>query len=323
MRYGTTLPRFVYSFIFVLFVAFTASAQQGATVTRNVYLRPSPSSDNKPIRKLLPPEEVEIIEAEQTNGYYHVRTVEGDEEGWVWSRNVHIPEGVEEAALAAAPALATAIDEDWAKPPLKVGTFTSGGKKCGPTGSAPGNETNRRKNRVDIPTHYNAVTFDALMGLPDLRVPKDRSRWKAEDRDEIAKFEGTAVSVVGYLVAIKAQNKGSGETTNCKWTAYAETDWHMALVKNPGEGERLAFVVETTPRVRRDHPKWTEANLGPWLETDLPVRISGWLLFDPEHRNHMGKYRQSMWEIHPITKIEVLSGGQWVDLDALNLEDLK
>jgi hypothetical protein len=318
MRYGTTLPRFVYSLVLVLFAAFTSNAQQSATVTRNVYLRPAPSTDNQPLRKLVPPEEVEIIAAEQTNGYYHVRTVEGDEEGWVWARNVHSPEATltpTGSALTLAAAPAASVDANWAKPAMKVGTFTSGEKKCGPTGSAPGNETNRRKNRVDVPKAYNAVTFDALIGLPDLRVPKDRSKWKPEDRDEIAKYEGAAVSVVGYLVAIKAQNKGSGETTNCKWTTYDETDWHMALVKNPGEGERLAFVVETTPRVRIKHKKWTEKNLGPWLETDLPVRISGWLLFDPEHRNHMGKYRQSMWEIHPITKIEVLSGGEWVDLD--------
>ena len=74
-------------------------------------------------------------------------------------------------------------------------------------------------------------------------------------------------------------------------------------------------MVETTPRVRQSHPKWTTTALGPWKNTDAPVRISGWLMLDPEHRNHLGRYRSTLWEIHPITKIEVFTNGKWVDLD--------
>jgi len=40
-------------------------------------------------------------------------------------------------------------------------------------------------------------------------------------------------------------------------------------------------------------------------------------MLDPEHRNMVGKYRGTIWEIHPITKIEVFKDGQWVDLDQL------
>ncbi len=63
--------------------------------------------------------------------------------------------------------------------------------------------------------------------------------------------------------------------------------------------------------------KWTETKLDPWLDADAPVRISGWILFDPEHRNHMGKYRKSMWKIHPIAKIEVWKDDKWVNLNKL------
>ena len=38
---------------------------------------------------------------------------------------------------------------------------------------------------------------------------------------------------------------------------------------------------------------------------------SGWLLFDPVHKGHLGTFRASLWEIHPITKIEVFRNGQW------------
>ena len=39
------------------------------------------------------------------------------------------------------------------------------------------------------------------------------------------------------------------------------------------------------------------------------------LMVDPEHRNHLGKFRSTLWEIHPITKIEVFSNGEWINLD--------
>jgi hypothetical protein len=50
-------------------------------------------------------------------------------------------------------------------------------------------------------------------------------------------------------------------------------------------------------------------------EQNTPLRISGWLLYDYEHVPVIGIQRASVWEIHPITKIEVKKKGQWVDLD--------
>lgn len=91
----------------------------------------------------------------------------------------------------------------------------------------------------------------------------------------------------------------------------------MPLTADPGEGESVAIIVETTPRIRALHPKWTVQNLKPWTGTGQEVRISGWLMLDPEHEDmiHEG-LRSTLWEIHPITKIEVLKNGQWVDLDS-------
>ncbi len=49
-----------------------------------------------------------------------------------------------------------------------------------------------------------------------------------------------------------------------------------------------------------------------WL--DLMRRY--WLMLDPEHQDMInGGLRSTLWEIHPITKIEVWNNGQWVDLD--------
>jgi hypothetical protein len=123
--------------------------------------------------------------------------------------------------------------------------------------------------------------------------------------------------VVGFLDAIKVEKGGSGESTNCHFTNPDEVDWHMPLVEHSLDEEATSIVVETTPRVRGTHPKWTATNLSEWVKSDQPVRISGWALVDPEHRAHLGKYRSTLWEIHPITKIEVFKDGKWVDLDEL------
>jgi len=33
----------------------------------------------------------------------------------------------------------------------------------------------------------------------------------------------------------------------------------------------------------------------PWVDAAKPVRITGWTFLDPEHRNHLNKYRVTLW----------------------------
>ena len=127
---------------------------------------------------------------------------------------------------------------------------------------------------------------------------------------------GVPVSVVGYLAAIKPQDHGSGESTNCPFINPEEVE-HIPLVEKSGDPESTSIVVEATPRVRETHPKWTPQILAPWVLSAQPVRISGWTMLDPEHEAHVGRFRSTLWEIHPITKIKVFKDGQWMDVDHL------
>jgi len=303
--------------LLLLAFVFTASAKD-AVVRRNVHLRALPSTASTSLRILVPPDEVEVLEDDPVDGFLHVQT-EDNEEGWVWARNVRILD--EEPASASAEELtpAGAVSSAWVKPPPVACSFRRGGKQCGATGSGAqrDQETNRRKNRIDIPAAYHQVTWNAIASLPAPQDhPKSREKFTAAQLAVIEPFEGAAVTAEGYLVAIKPQG-GSGESTNCYWTTAPETDWHIALVENPGDGEKTSIVVEPTPRIKGGHPRWTVATLKPWLDSDLPVRISGWLLFDPQHKNHLGKYRSTLWEIHPITNIEVWDdeNERWLDVD--------
>jgi hypothetical protein len=301
-------------------LAVPAIAQQVVVVERNVNLRRDPSTHQQPIRLLLPPEELELQDSAKVNNYYHVVRAESNDTGWVWANNVRveITPGQPEDVMLGSPA--AVVDAGWQKPAPVPSTFTSPVRSlsCGPTGDGGDTATNRRKNRSDVPQSYHSVAFAAIA---DLEYPAthatDRGVWPPESLAVIRRYEGAAVQVVGYLVAIKPQTSGSGETTNCHMTRSTEVDWHVALVGQAGNGEDAAIVVEPTPRIRVAHPKWTVTRLRPWLDSSDPARISGWLMFDPAHRNHLGRYRKTLWEIHPVTRIEVWQGGSWVNVDDL------
>jgi hypothetical protein len=141
----------------------------------------------------------------------------------------------------------------------------------------------------------------------------------------VVAFPLHAQQAVGFIVnRVKVQTGGTGEGTNCNFTQPEEVDWPIPLVAHAHDPEKLSIVIETTPRVRLNHPKWTVDALKDWVNGDAPVRISGWLMFDPDHTpmmfdpNHPNlpkKYRQTLWEIHPITRIEVWKSGAWGDLE--------
>jgi len=295
-----------------------AAAQQVVRVERNVNLRRDPSTNQPRIRLMRPPDELELLDAARVAGYYHVVYAESGDTGWVWAKNVRVEPAPGPASLVAPPA--AAIDTSWAKPTPATATFQSPVRdtSCGPTGLRGDSATNRRKNRTDVPSRYHAVSFAVIADLPyPATRSTNRGAWPAESLALLRPYEGAAVQVVGYVVALRPQTKGSGESTNCYLRRSAEVDWHVAIVEHAGDGERTAIVVEPTPRVRVNHPNWTVARLTPWLDSSDPVRISGWLMFDPAHRNHLNRYRATLWEIHPVTRIEVWRDGAWADMDSL------
>jgi hypothetical protein len=46
------------------------------------------------------------------------------------------------------------------------------------------------------------------------------------------------------------------------------------------------------------------------------VRLSGWLLLDTEHPEEVGRTRGTIWEIHPVMRIEARRGNRWVDISS-------
>jgi len=183
---------------------------------------------------------------------------------------------------------------------------------CPPGGNSGDLLQNRLKNRIDEADSYYPVDFQSILALtwPKSVERTDRMDWTTDETDAISRYEGTPVSIEGYLIAA---TESGHESTNCNRTDNDMFDWHVTLGENPGDDRSLGIVTEATPRVRQSH-SWTLAQLKDLVKSQAKVRISGWLFFDPEHPDHIGKYRATLWEVHPIMKIEVFKDGQWQEL---------
>ncbi|HXG94376.1 MAG TPA: hypothetical protein VNN73_18675 [Blastocatellia bacterium] len=202
------------------------------------------------------------------------------------------------------------------KPQPLVGTF----KGCPGTGDGGDPELNRLKNRIDEAQNYYPIPFDSVLQLewPKSIERKDRDAWSSADTAAVKRYEGIPISVEGYLAGTKQEGK---ESCNCHGIDPEFVDYHVWLVKSPDDAKSSSIVVEVTPRVRANHPAWTTKALGQLNRTNQRVRISGWLMLDPEHPNEVGKSRGTIWEIHPVTQIEVYQNGNWIKLDDLSGRD--
>jgi hypothetical protein len=216
------------------------------------------------------------------------------------------------------------------KPTPHVVTFNG----CGPQGDAGNGGTgdpdlNFLKNRDDVFDNWIKVDFDAVLTLPFPSTVGKRHRadWTADDRAAVQKFEGLPLSIVCFFAWARDEKE---ESCNCHAHDKAMFDIHTWLVKEPAEidgnqapDRSQAIVAEVTPRLKPDHPKWTQNTIRRLARAGQQVRVSGWLMMDQEHPEQItgtatqDPTRGTLWEIHPIMDIEVMQNGHWVPLDDL------
>jgi len=205
---------------------------------------------------------------------------------------------------------------------------------CAPQGDATGpNPTSdpvlsRLKNRVDSGP-FVSVAFAAIKDLqyPDVQK-KFHNDWTQSQKDEIGRYEGTPVSVEGYLTLVNNQKQAGGpplmegareegkESCNCHKDTSQFHDFHLWLRGDQNSDRASSIVVEITPPVRAHHPTWTIAKLTEIANKGQRVRVSGWLVFDEEHPEQVTQHqRATLWEVHPIIKLEVQQAdNKWTEL---------
>lgn len=183
----------------------------------------------------------------------------------------------------------------------------------GTNGPARDPDLNKLKNRASqtpADPYQVAELVDALAVPSDGALKHARHVWTADDRALVLTYEASEAQVTGYLFDAKAEGP---EQPNCAAPVY-HGDYHLWLLDNPDEDRTHAAVVEITPRWRNANPSWDITTLRQVAKDRTPVRITGWLLFDQEHPEQLGNTRGTLWELHPITKFEILENGTWTEL---------
>ncbi|HTL06011.1 MAG TPA: SH3 domain-containing protein [Gemmatimonadales bacterium] len=319
-----------------------------------VYLRRSPSMTSDKLRTLAAGDSLRARTSSlgPQPGWLAVRTMDG-KAGWVGEAYVRslaaLAASTGSALLTDSNGAAFArIDASWSKPPIGQSSIwvQTSAVSCGPVGDAADDDgTNLHKNRSDIPDTTHLVTVEAIRALPDtdLWIHTNRKHWTPSDSAKVIPYEGIPLTVEGFFEIVKPQtasapsgNNTVGESPNCHSWGELDTDWHVALVADPSETEDRSVVVEPTPRSKRNNPGWNPDSVKAIAVRKSPssarhestaarVRVTGFLLLDPVHPAHIAGhcssncankkfYRATLWEIHPVTRIEVFRNGAWVDL---------
>ena len=182
-----------------------------------------------------------------------------------------------------------------------------------PEGTGGDPNLNREKNRWVAPAKILEMSVTQVIALSDNELSamgkESRSKWSSAAVEQASANENRGVQVVGYLA--HAKESGS-EACNGKSDLYH--DFHIWITESGGEDKRNGIVVEAIPYWKEQFPSWKLGTFEKLALENAKVRVSGWILWDQEHGDEVGKSRGSLWEVHPITKFEVFSGGKWEEL---------
>jgi hypothetical protein len=182
---------------------------------------------------------------------------------------------------------------------------------------------------IDLQTQNNIPSGEGL-------EPADRSALKALG-------EGKVIRMKAYLIEAHHADLGSGESVNCSKGKEEDNDIHIAFGASANATECSSVTAEISPHYRpaswneighyeKYNPATHKYTVDPAMATRLrarPYRITGQLFFDASHtpcpcNTNCSPARSSVWEIHPIYRIEVCKAGtqckdtqdaDWIDFD--------
>jgi hypothetical protein len=134
--------------------------------------------------------------------------------------------------------------------------------------------------------------------------------------------EGSKVSFVGYVMAYEFADTHGGEDVNCNLNGDETNDIHLTLRQTPGlilkrpatlpDPRCNSVSAEISPHFRPAAWNKLAAASSNAIFTSRPLRITGALTFDAEHKPCAnGKpatgspVRISVWEIHPVYAVDV------------------
>jgi hypothetical protein len=188
-----------------------------------------------------------------------------------------------------------------------------GFEDCPAEGQGGDPQLNVRMNRVDK-GDYVPVSFDSVLALtwPKSVENQPMSDWSPPGRAFIEQYLGIPVVVEGYIVNLR---EGGAYPWNCGRPDENHPDWRIYFAKNPRDNRAQSVVAVSTPQTRWGHT-WTADQIRSFIMAGrIQVRLSGWLYFNPDHPQDVGRTRATLWEISPVMQIEIFQDGHWNPLD--------
>jgi len=157
----------------------------------------------------------------------------------------------------------------------------------------------KQKERTSESTTALEIGIEQMMHYtPEFTKGDSREHWSDSERAQLQAVEGRAVSVVGYINNLQIEDDG---------------DIHLWIGKRDAAMPDR-FIAEVTPYFRHRHSAWGFEELAKLKQQRTPIRVTGWPLWDELHPEELRVSRATLWEIHPITKLEENVGGSWVSL---------
>ena len=167
-------------------------------------------------------------------------------------------------------------------------------------------ELNLLKNRVDKGA-YIPVSLDSILALtwPKSAERGSMSTWTPSGRAFISQYLGLPVVVEGYIDALR---EGVADAANCNRADEHNHFWRLSIIQEPKDRRSQAVIAISTPQTRLGHT-WSADFIRAFLiEGRVLVRVSGWLYFNPDSPQEIGRTRATLWEITPVMQIEVIPG---------------
>jgi hypothetical protein len=187
---------------------------------------------------------------------------------------------------------------------------------CPPEGDGGDSMLNRLKNRSQPPESYREMTAEQFLTefTSWMYTPRQRERFSWTQKRYIAPRESTGVMLVGYLLGARQE---APEASHCHDPLQRNVRLWLGSRRAASPARRMrvrAVILEVTPSGQRMHPSWRLRMLQRLARRRALVRISGWPLYNSENPQELGRSRGTLWEVHPVTMIEVWSRGQWYAL---------
>lgn len=180
---------------------------------------------------------------------------------------------------------------------------------CPPWGHGGDPQATLLKDRIDRPPHPRLFTATQFLKLrwPGVvsRKALPMARWSRRDRQVAFRHEGMGATLEGYLIGLDV---GASEPCNCG--GKGGYDWHLWIAPSYKSSRKAAIITETTPRVRAREKDFPWKTLAVLAAEAKKVRVTGWIFLDNDHQLHETD-RRTLWEIHPITRVDVFDKHGW------------